>query len=61
MIESKEGLVAFRTICPGGRKGFDVVHVSGRHFPIFEPVVLVAGTDEADALRVAREILDGKR
>lgn len=61
MIESKEGLVAFRTICPGGRKGFDVVRVSGRYFPIFEPVALIAGTDEKEALAMAQEILDGQR
>lgn len=61
MLESKEGLIAFRTICPGGRKGFDVVRVSGRYFPIFEPVALIAGADEADALRVAQELLDGER
>lgn len=51
-------LIAFRTIAPGGRKAFDVYRVSGTYFPIVEPVALIGGTDEQEALRAAKRVME---
>lgn len=61
MIVVDERLVAFYTVCPGGRRGFDIYRVSFNHTPLVEHVATVAGTDEAGALRVAQSVLNGKQ
>lgn len=56
-MNEESGLIAFHTILPGGRKGFDVCRVSGTYFPIVEPVAVIAGADERAALRLAHQVI----
>jgi hypothetical protein len=51
----KSGLIAFRAVVPGGRKGFEVYHVSGEFMPCVQHVATIAGTDESEAIKLAGE------